>query len=159
MVDPEKQSTLHFQLIAKLQDELIATRTDLANLQAFAPNSPNPPALELKAKTLQAAMDAELAKVAGNQDSLSTKDAAYQQLVLERGFAEQQLASALTSLETARNEAQRQQLYLDIISQPLRPDVAMEPRRIQGVLVTFLVGLIAWGISSMLIAGIREHQL
>jgi capsular polysaccharide transport system permease protein len=159
VVDPEKQSTLHFELIAKLQDELIATRTDLANLRVFAPNSPNPPTLELKAKTLQSAMDAELAKVAGNQDSLSSKDAEYQQLVLERGFAEQQLASALTSLETARNEAQRQQLYLDIIAKPIRPDTAMEPKRVEGVAVTLLVGLIAWGILSMLVAGIREHQL
>ena len=159
VVDPESQASFHFQLITKLQDELIATKTELANLRAFAPDSPNPPALELKAKTLQAAMDTELAKVAGNEDSLSSKDAQYQQLVLERGFAEQQLGSALASLETARNEAQRQQLYLEVVAQPARPDFAMEPRRTEGVIVTLLVGLIVWGISTMLIAGIREHTM
>ena len=159
VVDPEKQASFHFELISKLQDELIATQTELANLRAFAPDSPNPPTLELRAKTLQAAMDTELAKVAGNEDSLSSKDAQYQQLVLERGFAEQQLASALTSLETARNEAQRQQLYLEVVAKPVRPDFAMEPKRIEGVLVTVLVGLMVWGISTMLIAGIREHQM
>jgi len=159
VVDPVNQATFHFQLIAKLQDELIATKTELANLHEFAPASPNAPTLELKAKTLQAAMDTELAKVAGNEDSLSTKDAQYQQLVLERGFAEQQLASALTSLETARNEAQRQQLYLEVVAQPARPDFAMEPKRIEGVFVTLLVGLIVWGIATMLIAGIREHTM
>ena len=159
VVDPEKQASYHFELITKLQDELIATKTELANLQEFAPASPNAPNLELKAKTLQAAMDSELAKVAGNEDSLSSKDAQYQQLVLERGFAEQQLASALTSLETARNEAQRQQVYLEVVAKPARPDYAMEPRRIQGVFVTVLVGLIVWGIATMLIAGIREHTM
>jgi capsular polysaccharide transport system permease protein len=159
VVDPEKQASFHFELITKLQDELIATKTELANLRAFAPDSPNPPTLELRAKTLQTAMDTELAKVAGNEDSLSSKDAQYQQLVLERGFAEQQLASAMASLETARNEAQRQQVYLEVVSKPARPDVAMEPKRIQGVFVTLLVGLIVWGIATMLIAGIREHTM
>jgi capsular polysaccharide transport system permease protein len=159
VLNPEEQANAHLELISKLQDELIATNTELANLRAFAPDSPNPPSLELKAKTLQAAMDAELAKVAGSQNSLSSKDAKYQQFVLERGFAEQQLASALASLETARNEAQRQQLYLEVVSQPIRPDVAMEPHRIMGIFVTMLVGFVAWGICSMLIAGIREHHL
>jgi len=159
VVDPEKQSSFHFELIAKLQDEWISTKTELANLRAFAPGSPNPPKLELRAKTLQEAMNAELAKVAGGSNSLSSKDANYQQLALEREFAGQQLASALSSLETARNEAQRQQLYLEVISKPLEPDVAMQPKRIQGIIVTLVVGIIAYGIGSMLVAGIREHQM
>jgi capsular polysaccharide transport system permease protein len=159
VVDPEKQSTLNFELISSLQNNLIATKTELANLRAFAPNSPNPPTLELRAKTLQSAIDAEMAKVAGGKDSLSSKDARYEELALERGFAQELLSMDLTSLQMAQDNAQRQQLYLEIVAQPMRPDVAIEPRRIEGVLVTFLVGLIAWGIASMLLAGIQEHQL
>ena len=64
----------------------------------------------------------------------------------------------MTSLEQARNEAQRKQLYLERIVQPSLPDVAVEPRRLRGVAATFLLGLVAWGILSMLIAGVREHQ-
>ena len=151
VVDPEKQSAVNFNLIA--------TKTELANLRAFAPNSPNPPTLELRAQTLQSAIDSEMAKVAGGKDSLSSKDAKYEELALERGFAQQQLSMDLTSLQLAQDNAQRQQLYLEIVANPLRPDTAIEPRRIEGVLVTLLVGLIAWGIASMLLAGIQEHQL
>jgi capsular polysaccharide transport system permease protein len=103
-------------------------------------------------------MKAELSGVAGGDTSLAAKAADYQRLALEREFADRQLAGALASLEQARNEAQRKQLYLERIAQPSLPDVAVEPRRIRGFFATFVLSLIAWGILSMLIAGIREHQ-
>jgi capsular polysaccharide transport system permease protein len=33
----------------------------------------------------------------------------------------------------------------------------MEPRRIRSMLTVFLIGLIAWGVVSLVIAAIREH--
>jgi capsular polysaccharide transport system permease protein len=62
------------------------------------------------------------------------------------------------SLEQARNEAQRKQLYLERIVQPNLPDVATEPRRLRSFLAVVALGLVLWGILSMLIAGVREHQ-
>jgi capsular polysaccharide transport system permease protein len=109
-------------------------------------------------ETLQHEVNLETSKVAGGDRSLSVKSAEYERLALERTLAEKQLAAALSSLEQARNEAQRKQLYLERIVQPSKPDVAVEPRRIRNVLATFLLGLVAWGILTMLIAGIREHQ-
>ena len=94
----------------------------------------------------------------GGDRSLANKAAEYQRLALDREFADKQLGSALASLEQARNEAQRKQLYLERIVQPSKPDMAMEPRRIRGVFTTLVLGLIAWGILSMLMAGVKEHQ-
>jgi capsular polysaccharide transport system permease protein len=54
-------------------------------------------------------------------------------------------------------EALRQQLYLERIVQPNLPDYAMEPRRLRSVLVVFVLGMMAWGVLSLLVAGIREH--
>jgi capsular polysaccharide transport system permease protein len=79
-------------------------------------------------------------------------------LQLDREFADQQLAIAMAALEAARNEAQRQQLYLETIAKPNRPDTAIYPRRVFGVIATFLLGLVAWGIAALLIAGVREHK-
>ena len=61
------------------------------------------------------------------------------------------LASALATLEQARNEAQRKQLYIERIVQPIKPDEAMEPRRFRGIFATLMLGLVAWGILTMLI--------
>ena len=158
VIDPERQTTLQLQLVSRLQDELISTRTQIAQLRQFAPDNPQLKSLQLKAKTLEAEIRKELAGVAGGDTSLATKAADFQRLALEREFADRQLAAALASLEQARNEAQRQQLYLERIAQPSLPDVAVEPRRIRAVAATFVLCLVAWGILSMLLAGIREHQ-
>ncbi|MBL8303436.1 MAG: hypothetical protein JNM26_11755 [Ideonella sp.] len=100
-----------------------------------------------------------MGKVAGGgNNSFTDKAAEFERLQLERSFAERQVASAMTSLEAARSEARRQTLYLERIVQPNTPDEALEPRRLRSMLATFVVGLVAWGVLSMLVAGIREHR-
>jgi capsular polysaccharide transport system permease protein len=158
LLDPVQQSVIQLQQISKLQDELIATKTQLAQLRAFTPDNPQIPVLRTILDTLQKEMDAELAKVAGGGGgSLTNKAAAYERLVLDREFADKQLAAALASLEAARIEAQRQQLYLERVVQPNLPDYPIEPRRIRSVLVVFMLGLLAWGILGLLLASVREH--
>lgn len=156
--DPERQSGLQLQQVSRLQDELIATKTQLAQVRSLSQNNPQVRALQKRMETLQREVDIETAKVAGGERSLSNKSAEYERLALERTLAEKQLAAALSSLEQARNEAQRKQLYLERIVQPSNPDVAVEPRRLRNVLATLVLGLFAWGILSMLIAGTREHR-
>lgn len=158
VIDPEKQSSLHLQQIAKMQEELIATRAQIASLQRFTRDNPQLPVLKDKLATLEKEILTENNRVAGGELSLANKAQAYQVLALEREFADKQLAVALSSLEQARNDAQRKQLYLERIAQPNKPDVAMEPRRLRGFFATFILGLIAWGILTMLLAGVREHQ-
>ena len=158
VVDPERQATVQLQQVAKLQDELITTKTQLAQLRTFTPENPQIPALEKRASTLQAEMEVETTKVAGGERSLANKAAEFQRLALEREFADKQLASALASLEQARSEAQRKQVYIERIAQPSLPDIALEPRRLRSILATFVLGLVAWGVLSMLLAGVREHQ-
>lgn len=158
VIDPERQSTIQLQQIAKLQDELIAATSQLAQLQTFTKNNPQIPALQQRIKNLRQSIAEETARVAGGDRSLANKAAQYQRLSLDREFADKQLASALLSLEQARNDAQRQQLYLERIVQPNKPDVAMEPRRVRAILATLVLGIVTWGILSLLMAGICEHH-
>jgi capsular polysaccharide transport system permease protein len=158
VVNPESQSGLHLQSISKLQENLVAIKAQLAQIRDSAPQSPQIPALNKRAETIQAEINAEMAKVAGGNLSLTDKAAEYERLSLERSFAEKQLENALSALDKARNDAQRQQLYLDRISQPNKPDKAMEPRRVRAVIATFILSMITWGVLSLLIAGVREHR-
>jgi capsular polysaccharide transport system permease protein len=157
VVDPEKQSAFELEQLGKLQEELIATKAQIAQLRAVSPQNPQIATLATRQATLQKEFDAQFARIAGRSGSLTNKAAAYMQVALEREFAEKQLATALTLLETARTEAQRQQLYLDRVVQPNLPDYAIEPRRIRSVVIVLVVGLIAWGILSLLVASVREH--
>lgn len=156
--DPEKQSELQLELVSKIQDELIATRVQLAQLMSLSPENPQVPLLHKKIENLTAQITAETAKVAGGDISFARETSEYERLVLERDFAGKQLAAALASLEEARNEALRKQLYLERISLPNSPDYAVEPRRIRSIGAVFILGLIVWGIMTILVAGIREHQ-
>jgi len=117
--------------------------------------------VELAQKMVKDASDKmteEAAKVTYEGGPLSVKDAQYQQLVLDREFAKEQLASAMSSLQAARNQAIRQDLYLEVVSKPNLPDVAMEPRRIYDILSVLALSLLIWGIWSLFIAGVKEHQ-
>lgn len=157
--DPERQSAIQLQLVSKLQDELIATKTQLDQVRSFTPENPQIPVLKRRVESLQSEMDAQMARVAGGGGtSLTNKAAEYERLALDRTFADKQLGAAFASLEQARNDAQRKQLYLERIVQPSNPDVAIEPRRLRSILTTFVLGLIAWGVLHILLAGVREHK-
>lgn len=159
VIDPEKQSQIPLQQIAKLQDELIRTKAQTLQLEKLASDNPQLPVLRQRAQMLESEIMAETARVAGAGDrSLAGKAAEYQRLVLEREFADKMLGSAMSTLEQAKNDAQRQQLYLERIVQPSLPDQAMEPRRSRAIAAVFVLGLVAWGVFSMLLAGIKEHR-
>ena len=158
VVDPDRQSSIQLQQVAKLKDALITTKAQLAQLRSFAKDNPQIPSMEKRVETLQSAINAEEATTTSGAKSLAGKAVDYQRLMLEQNYADRQLASALASLDQARNEAQRQQLYLERIVQPAVPDEAIEPRRFRSVVATLVLGLIIWGILTILIAGIREHR-
>ncbi len=158
VIDPERQSTIQLQQIAKLQDDLVTTKTLLNQLKTFSKDNPQVPVLENRVRTLTDEIASQNNSVAGNNSSLAGKAAEYERLSLSRDFADKQLTAALASLEQARTEAQRKQLYVERISEPSLPDMATEPKRLQGIVGTFIIGLIVWGVLSILIAGLKEHR-
>lgn len=156
--DPEKQSAFQLQQVGKLQEQLIAAKAQLVQVKSLAPNNPQVQVLQRQVAILESEMQKETSKVMGGERSLSNKAAEYERLALDRMFADKLLATALASLEQARNDAQRKQLYLDRIVEPGKPDIAVEPRRLRNIAATLALGLIAWGVLGMLISGVREHQ-
>lgn len=157
VVDPEMQATAQLGMVSKLQDEQITTQAQLNQLEEFAPSNPQVPVLHNRLRTIQGAIREQMRSMAGGDRSLAASAVQYEKLVLEKEFANKQLTGALASLQDARNDSLRQQIYVERIAQPNRPDSPLEPRRLRGFLATIALGLIAWGIASMLAAGVREH--
>jgi len=158
VVDPEKQANVQLQMISKLQDQLIATRIQLLQLRTYTPKNPQIPVLQAGEQSLSREIDQELSKITGGRGSLSSSAVQYQRLQVASQFSDKQVAAAMSSLEEARNEARRQQAYVERIVQPSLPDDAIEPRRLRGIIATMVMGLVVWGISIMLLAGIKEHR-
>ena len=112
----------------------------------------------MRQKSLKKEIDEQTRQLSGNGNSAATQTADYQRLMLANELAQQQLTAAMTSLQNTRGEADRQQLYLEVISQPSKPDWALEPNRIYNIIATFIIGLMLYGVLSLLIASVREHK-
>jgi capsular polysaccharide transport system permease protein len=157
VVDPELQATAQLEMISKLQDQLITARTQLRQLRRFAPQNPQIPSIETQIEALTSELAAQSTALTGSNKSLAANSAEYQRLFVENEFTDKQLTVALASLQEARNDARRQQVYVQRIAQPNLPDSPIEPRRLRAILATCALGLVAWGIAAMLVAGIKEH--
>lgn len=162
-VDPAKQSMFQLQVqmqqVSKLQDALLESKTKLLQLKELAPDNPQIRALRTRIKELKDEINKESAKVdEGGNRELVGKVSEYDYLLLEQEFANEQLAAAIAAYKQAQDEQRRTQLYLERIVQPNIPDAALKPERLKAILAALVLGLISWGILSMLIAGIREHK-
>jgi capsular polysaccharide transport system permease protein len=157
VVDPAAESAAALAMISGLQTQLIASKTELAGVQQFAPENPRIPVLKTQIASIEGQMKQALQKVAGGKNSLSGNSVEYQRLFLESDFADKQLAGALAALDQARDDARRQQVYLERVVQPNLPDAPIEPRRLRDIFAAIILSLIAFGIAKMLVAGVREH--
>jgi len=164
-LDPGRIAQLQIEIVGGLEKELAETRARISALQgAVDENSPAMRTLRRHAEALEKEIADMNAQANQGQDSagddasaLSGLLAAYETLEVERNFAQQAYTSALSSLERARVEADRQQRYLAVFSQSLVPEYPLYPRR---VLNSFLVlaGLtLMWGIGVLVFYSVRDH--
>jgi capsular polysaccharide transport system permease protein len=155
--DPDRQGAIQLQGEARLREELLNAQTQLSEVRRVSPSNPQIGTLEARVAALQKAMADENARVLGSSGGLISKSPAFDRLVLEKGFADRQLAAALAALDNARSEAVRKQLYLERLVQPNLPDRWVEPRRLRAVLTVLVVGLLLWGVVGLVLASVREH--
>ncbi len=158
VIDPELQVSAGLQMISKLQDQLIAAQTQLLQLQTYTPQASQIPYLRTQIRSLEREIADQTAQLAGGNGSLSSASVRYQELKLASEYAERQLGITLSAYQEAQAEARRKQAYVERISNPSLPDDAAFPRRLRNILATFVLGLLAWGVASMLLVGIREHK-
>lgn len=158
MVDPGRQSTAMFEMIAKLSDDVAQNKAQLASLTEQAPQSP-------QIQSLRSAIDAkeqqiinERAMIVGGDASMAPLIAQYEQLLLQRELGMRMLESSATSLENAKIEAQRQQLYLERIVNPNRPDYALYPKRVRSILMVLALCFAAFWIARFFRNQIYDHS-
>jgi capsular polysaccharide transport system permease protein len=157
MLDPKTASSGVLELIAQMNSAQTNARAQLGELLKNSPNSPQIPLVKTRIDALDKLITEERAKLSGQTDSVVATLTEYERLILDRELAEKALASAFTSLEAARIEAQRQQLYLETIAQPNLADYPLYPKRAISFAVLVASCLIVYGIAWLLVASAREH--
>ena len=157
MLDPKSASAGPLEILGQLSAQLTSAKAQLAEVLKNSPNSPQIPLIRTRLASLDKLMAEERAKITGDSDAVATTLADYERLDLQKLLGEKTLVSAFTSLEAARLEAQRQQLFLETITQPNLADYPLYPKRFASFGTIAVTCLLAYGIAWLLVAGIREH--
>lgn len=157
LVDPTRTSATVLDTITKLARERAQVLAQKQQILSSAPSSPAAQSLSVRAEALQSQIDLERAKLAGGPGSLAPIVSSYERLTLLRELAEKDVASAQGALEVARQEAQRQHLYIQIPIVPNLPDESTEPQRLRAVASFFVAGFAIFAFVWILMVGASEH--
>lgn len=157
-VDPAKTSQSLLETIGKLSFEAAQLNAQLAEAQRSSPLGPQITNLRNRLQATEQQVVEEKRRIGGSAQALAPIIADYERLVLEREFADRVLASALASLETARLESQRQQLYLERVVEPHAADYPSHPKRLMWIAIVILLSLSVYAICRSLIDNIRAHE-
>ncbi len=147
-----------------LQASLATLETQLTSLlgRNLSPNSPAVQTLQNQIKATKDQLAAIGATVAAGKDraggtALSSVVAEYEQLELERGFAQALVTTAMQALEQARANAASQHLYITPYVRPSLPESSVYPRRLFSVIVVGLLAFCIWVIVLLTVRSIRER--
>lgn len=157
VIDPAKQATGVIDIANTMVATRAALQAQLDLMQRVAPNNPSIPALRNRINAISVQIASQNNRVTGSGGSISSKLGGYEALSVEQQFATENLNAASAALVVARNDAQRQQFYLERIVDPNRPDTPLLPRRLLNMLIVFAVVTCLYMIGWMLIVGILEH--
>jgi capsular polysaccharide transport system permease protein len=113
--------------------------------------------LQNRVAALQGQIASERQRVTRGDEALTQQVASYERLELERQLADRQLASAVTSLEQARSDALRQQVFLVRVADPHLPEWPLYPRGTFNTFTVFISLSVLFGIGWLLVVSAREH--
>src|SRR5436190_1196940 len=157
MLDPKSAAIGPLELLSQMIGQQTNARAQLAELVKNSPNSPQIPLMQTRIASLDKLIAEERGKITGDNNSVVTALTEYERLDVQKLLAEKTLASALASLQQAKLEAQRQQLYLETIAHPNLADYPLYPKRVISFGTVVVSCLLAYGIAWLLIASVREH--
>ncbi len=158
LVDPGQATLAVLETIAKLSQEAAQVSVQLNELGKASPNAPQLSSLRTRRAALETQIAIERHRLAGDAQSIAPRIVEYERLMLEREFAERALLAAMTSVEMARVEALRQQVYLERVTTPSRPDYPAYPWRIIWSLTVLAAGYMVWRIWRVLAVDALRHN-
>jgi capsular polysaccharide transport system permease protein len=164
MIDPGKAADANAILTTKLRDDLVKANSQLATLKALV-REDTPMIRVLKARihaleTEQHNLAREMttsSMTPNGVPALSQELGSYEALDAERKFAETAYQHALEGLDRARDNADRQHIYVESFVPPSLPQESLYPRRWRSLGTVTLVAFAIWAIGGLAVQSIRDH--
>lgn len=156
-VDPTKSAGAAIDRGATLDQSLAMLQVNLQTMLATAPNNPAIPAVRRRIAALTRQIAQQQGDLTGGSGALSEKLGNFQELKVKQELAGKVYETAQAQMETARQEAIRQQIYIGTVVRPNLPDEAIEPRRWRSFLTVALLSCWSFLMLYLLASGSREH--
>ncbi len=157
-LNPTRSAELAVSNIGALEAEATRLRSDLQQLQAFSrPNSPQIQNLRNRITAVERQVQEERARVANADRGVTQQVAGFERLVLEQELANRGLAAAMAGFETATSNAQRQQIFLQRVVEPNLAERSLYPKPVLFTVYVFAGLSMIYGLTWLLIAGVKEH--
>jgi capsular polysaccharide transport system permease protein len=148
-------------LVQTLRGTLAQLETQLATYrkQSLLPTAPAVVALNYQIASVREQLKKVESSVGSSADgrALSVVTGEYEQLDLERQFAQTMLISTQQALDQARANAAAQHLYITPYVRPSMPTMSTYPRRILSVLFVAGVSFALWIAALMIVRSIKER--
>lgn len=158
LIDVGQETTAAMEAVGRLAIELAQSRAALDQQIRLAPSAPTVSALRERISALSKQVDNLRAKIVGADSSIASKMQEYELLLLQRELAAKGLGLAMLNVEKAKQNAQLQYLYLQIIAEPNIPDEALYPRRLFWIFIVTTVSLLIFWTVLSIFRLVMEHQ-
>ncbi|MEM9043545.1 MAG: hypothetical protein AAGC81_02540 [Pseudomonadota bacterium] len=161
----EGQLSIATDLIGTLEAELAEARVDLKLASTYTrENDPRVLRLTNKIEVLEERIAEERrrfgagsAAATAGEKSLADLLGDFEELEVERKFAETAYTNAMSGLQTANADARRTQRYLAVHIQPTRAEAASYPQRPLLSAMAFGALFLIWAVGSLVLTNLRDR--
>jgi capsular polysaccharide transport system permease protein len=162
VLDPQKYANVNIEQIGKLQEEISALRAKMTvqrdYLSADSPNMQlNGRRLDALEQELKSAQSKITSTSPNSEGVLSTTLKDFEQLQVDKDFAQKAYQASLASLQSAQTDAARQKMYLDTVVAPTLAEEQWYPKPFLNTATVFSLVSLGWLLLLILGASIRDH--
>lgn len=157
-IDPAASGQAQIGVVSGLTEQLASARAQLSAMGGLIDRtSPQYRAVAARVTALAAQVAAQSGRLAGGGKTIASDIGGYEDLKIRQQFAAKRYEAAAASLQEAREQALRQQLYIVRIVNPNVPVKSTYPKRLRILGTAAVALLLAYAIVWLLIAGVKEH--
>ncbi len=163
LIDPVKTADETSKLLMQLLAEKIRLESDLfVASRSLAKNAPSVQNLTARIDVTDVQITKLKEKLTGDTPEIrnvAAKLARFEELEVQRLFAERLFTMAQDGLARARMTAERQSVYLTVFVPPSLPEDSVFPRRIAFSILIPLAFFILWSIGALIWASVEDHRV
>ncbi|MGQ3210800.1 MAG: hypothetical protein ACT6U0_25395 [Shinella sp.] len=176
-VDPTAVATMEAAIIGTLEQELASLRTRYkALVDSISSDAPSARVIERQISALEEQLIEQKRRITGeaapvDSSNKTTRSGAeggralpemldrFTELSVEQEFAVKAYTASLASLETAMQEAQKQERYFAVYVAPREPEIALYPLGMLNTFIVLITSVGLWIIGYFTLRSVKDHSI